>query len=212
MAKERKLTKRDETIKYVLRNPRAPLKEIAKEIGASLGLVSHIRAEMARKGMVAPLTKHSTTRGSILPKFTPPVKIETLETDQILDGEMVKKLAESENILEDIDLNDDEMQKKLLKQVQLMAFDASLHPDTRLNAINIYAKVKDIAKAKDLGPGPPRNEEQIIERLVRIMRAVGPSLTVKSVHYAFPTGEPSDDKETDKGETSNPVAEAPSPV
>ena len=172
----------------------------------SLGRVSHVRAEMVKEGLALPLAKVSPMRSHILSYFTPPIKDGEPEIDiqkELTDGKEMQELAISDPSkldIDDIDITDDQMQKKLLKQVQLMAFDPSLHPDTRLNAINIYAKVKDIARAKDLGPGPPRSQDEIIERLVRILRGVGPTLSIKAVHYAFPS-EKTNESETPDGTT-----------
>jgi hypothetical protein len=106
------------------------------------------------------------------------------DSSQLTDAKQLLELANSDILDFGLDSEED-TRKKLLKQVQLLALDPGVHPDTRLSATQVWVKLKDIARAKDLGPGLPRSREEIIDRLIRIMQAVGANLSITALEAAF---------------------------
>ena len=77
------------------------------------------------------------------------------------------------------------IQKKLLKQCLMFAMRPDLHPDTRMSASQMYNKLRDMAKAKDLGPGKPKNFAAGLTRLTELHAAVGIEMTFQAALAAF---------------------------
>ena len=177
-------------------NPHASVEMIRKLTGASPRNIYYVKSALRRQGKLSP------GRRSPAPKT-----LNISVSQPILDDDTLRAMAMNPNLAEDYG-TEVEIQTKLLREVQKIAFDTTLSPDTRLSASQIWVKLKDIARSKDLGPGPPRSEEEIVERLIRIMQGVGPQLVVKSLERAFKKG-PVDEKPSNKQETSPPGASDP---
>lgn len=153
--------------------------------GTSRRTVSYVRKQMMKEGLlpkgrrVTNLPKIPESVKEILPSETSPTI-----SGLLIDGEKLRELAKSENFEDEI-ADDEDTQKKLLKEIRKIALGVGMHPDTRLSAIQVWAKLKDIAKSKEIGPGNPKTEEEVILRLVRLMQAVGPKLVIKALEAAF---------------------------
>jgi hypothetical protein len=86
------------------------------------------------------------------------------------------------------EMDDGEVRRRLLKQCLSFAFNPELHPDTCMSASQMWAKLKEQTKARDLGPGNPLTLEAAVERHRDIDAACGPEITALGCAAAF-TGE-----------------------
>lgn len=158
--------------------------------------------------------------GGAPPAAPPPSK--KVGANTLLDSAALMELAAMAD--EAIESGDDEtIQKKLSKQALVFAFRIDLHPDTRMSASQMYYKLKDMAKAKDLGPGKPKTYAIGVDRLSDMMVACGPEMTMAAVHKAFEVKEaqadvkqpPPQQQETAPAapqETVEPSVTPPAPV
>lgn len=105
-----------------------------------------------------------------------------------IDGEALRQMNEMLDGLADED--DDATRKRMLRQMKRFAFDPALHPDTRMSASTLWAKLLDMQRAKDLGPGVPLTLAAAIERCTEFLRACGAKVAVPSFYAAFDLGDP----------------------
>jgi len=169
--------------KWLEKHPNASIKETIEGTKTSKRTVERARIELMEDGLLTP------SRRAIL-DGEPDYSNQTLDTQTLQNIAKTITSDESNEIIEAAEDYDEETRLKMLKEVKNIALNSGAHPDTRLSAIQIWAKLKDIAKAKDIGPGPPRNEQEIIDRLSRIMVGVGPTLTIKALDFAFKKEKP----------------------
>jgi hypothetical protein len=102
----------------------------------------------------------------------------------MLDHEALMELAAMIDAA--VDSGDEEMiQKKLIKQCLTFAFRLDLHPDTRMSASQMYHKLKDMAKARALGPGKPITYAAGVARLADMHRTCGPQMVMDAIKLAF---------------------------
>jgi hypothetical protein len=109
----------------------------------------------------------------------------------MLDTAAMRAIADMADI-ENLDLDDADVHKRLLKQCIRFAFDPNLHPDTRMSASTMWAKLKDLQKARDLGPGKPMTFETAVSRMCDLMQAAGPEITLAAVNAAFDVKDPNE--------------------
>lgn len=183
-----------ETKAWILANPSKITSEICKALRVSIRTVAMARRELMNEGLI-PASR----------RVNRPVLKKQDIMDHLLSNKTLQDIAKSSaeskeaqdllDSVEDFDEFDEETRKKMLRQVRIIALDPTLHPDSRLSAVNIWAKLRDLAKAKDIGPGPPRSESEILDRLVRLMQGVGPNLVVKALDKAFPKENADEDKQ-----------------
>jgi hypothetical protein len=94
-------------------------------------------------------------------------------------------------LLDDMADEDDEVtRKRMLRQVKRFAFDPLLHPDTRMAASQMWTKLLDLARQKDLGPGAPQTLTDAIARATDFCRAAGAKVMVPAFYAAFDLGPP----------------------
>jgi len=159
----------------LIANPAASNSEIVEQTGASPRTVQYIRANLRKTGILEPVRGQQTAPEGAKVMVTEPTIASILPQAADLTPEM---------------LSDDAIREKLLHQVQLTAFDPKVSAQTRLDAAQVWVKLRDIAREKELGPGLPRTEEEIIDRLVRIMQGCGAKLVIKALDRAFQRKEP----------------------
>lgn len=123
----------------------------------------------------APRASSSTEEDVASPSVTPP--------PSMLDHDAMTAMADMIDELDDLD--DEDVHKRLLRQCLTFAFNPKLHPDTRMSASQMWAKLRDQAKTKDLGPGIPLTFEAAVERMRDLMVAAGTQITLAAVHAAF---------------------------
>jgi hypothetical protein len=194
--------------------PEATIDECVRTTNVSRRTIVYIRKEMVEEGLLKPGRRTKLERP--IPEELPQKQIDSdakipIVSGMLLDGETLRNLAKNDDFEEEI-TDDQDTQRKLLKEVRKLALGAGVHPDTRLSAIQVWAKLKDIAKAKDIGPGLPKTEEDIIFRLVRIMQGVGPTLVLKAIEQAFERINPDDKAPDQQSPAIIGVTETPGPA
>ncbi len=179
---------------YILAHPADSKAQAALGTGLSESTIARARRELVAEGV---LPKSRGAYGDKAPPPmlppddrtpetapTPPTIVAGKRGDALLDHDAMLTL--SQMIDEAVDAGDDEaIHKRLIKQSLMFAFRPDLHPDTRMSASQMWGKLKDMAKAKDLGPGRPMNRADAVRRTADVLVAVGPEITVEAVHLAF---------------------------
>jgi hypothetical protein len=139
---------------YILAHPDESKEQQAAGTGCSVALIAIARKGLVEEGKLAPSRKAA----SVLPDATP---AEPAPPSGMLDHDAMMALADM-SLLEDLD--DDEVQKRMLKQCIRFAFDPKLHADTRMSASVQWGKLRDAVKIRDLGPGPPLTRAMAFDR------------------------------------------------
>lgn len=150
----------------MLADPNLSNIEIQRQTGAGTRTITYARASLRREGLIPDSRKTGINRGGL------PV--------ENLTPEDLKRFENSENIEEELG-NDDQIRTQIVRSVQRMALNPKLSPDIRLSASQIWVKLKDVSKEEELGPGPPRTEVEVIDRLLRIFEAVGHKTVLKAL-------------------------------
>ncbi len=191
---------------YILAHPDET--KLMQALGAkcSTTMIAQVRAQLIIEGKLAPSRKKTAEpKPPALPVEEPLAAAGTPPAPRkpagLLDHEAMQAMADMIDKLADLD--DEEIHKRLLKQCIQFAFDPRLHPDTRMSASQMWAKLRDQAKAKDLGPGAPVTFEEGVERMRDLMVACGAPMTLAAVNAAF-TVEDSHDETTDD-QAASPV-------
>lgn len=190
--KLKKQTKQEIIRDLLLANPEMTIRELQHQTKISKRTIMYARDSLIKDGLLPP------SRQNILETLPEEGKI--TQYTELLDGKSLSDLAGEAEFEEEI-ADDVMIQKKLMKEVRTIAFNPVNHPDVRLSAIQIWAKLKDLEKQKDIGPGPPRSESEIIERMTRLMKGVGPNICLKSLEIAFPKGNSNEKAQIDEIET-----------
>lgn len=199
---------------YILAHPTESKSQIALATGLSDSTIARARADLIQEGAVAPYRKTGVVVMPPPPQAAEPGEGTPLTGpiqpprsakggNTLLDHEAMKAMADMVDLA--VETGDDEkVHKALLKQCLTFAFRADLHPDTRMSASQMWSKLKDQAKQKDLGPGKPKTREEAVGRLSDMMIAAGPEITVEAVHIAF-------EMKGDSNAASSQQAAPPSP-
>ena len=192
-----------------LRHPDMSIAEVSKATGVATRTVARARAELVKEGLL-PQGRNATTSaadavvlslmaesGSKPPMPEPaaegppsppsPDPMGLSAAGATIDGEALRQMN---TMLDDLSDEDDEVtRKRMLKQVKRFAFDPNLHPDTRMSASQLWAKLLDMQRSKDLGPGVPVTFELAVKRCTDFLRACGAKVAVPSFYAAFDLGE-----------------------
>jgi len=195
-----------------LHHPDASIAEVAKATGVAVRTVARARETLVKEGLLAPgrnattsaadaaaLALTARTMGTAPPKALQelqegpqddpgstirPKQGPTAPRQGTIDGEALRKMSEMLDQLADED--DDITRKRMLRQVKRFAFDPNLHPDTRMSASQLWAKLLDMQRAKDLGPGVPLTIVNAVERVTDFDKACGVKIAVSALFRAFP--------------------------
>jgi hypothetical protein len=191
---------------YFIAHPEASISECVADlhrrgINISERTVAQARSELAQKGV---LPQGRNAKESIAADHATAV---TIAKDMILDDTTMKALAEGD-MTDVVDLDDEEIRKRLLKGVIRIALDPKTHVDTRLSASVIWTKLKDMARVQDLGPGKPMTRVVAIERLSELCAAVGPEIALAAMQKAFNIKESADEGEVPAHEGAAPSSPA----
>lgn len=188
---------------YILAHPDESKAQQAANAEVSQSLIASARADLVREGLILPSRKtpevedapKSEAEPEKLPILPTPKKSKSdKQVAELLDDDAMRTLAAMMDEIDD--LGDEDVLKRLQKQCLSFAFNPRLHPDTRMSASQMWAKLKDQAKTKDLGPGTPLNFEEATGRLRDLMEACGPEITLAAVNAAFTV------KDTPNGQTT----------
>lgn len=187
--------------------PDASIADCVKETGVSMRTASQAHSDLARTGKV-PMGRNNAAS---------PTAKRTATTGLIDDTTMAKlALTSGNDDLLDIDINnldDESIRKKLLKGIIAIAFRPGIHPDTQLAATQVWAKLKDMARAKELGPGKPKTREDAVARLTELLIAVGPEIAIAAMTAAFNLKEDDDAPTLAQADSSSlpPTSGSPTP-
>jgi hypothetical protein len=106
------------------------------------------------------------------------------------------------------DLTDDEVQRRLMRQAQVFAFNPTLHPDTRMSASTLWAKLRDMKKDETIGPGKPLTLLEAVRRTKEVLLAVGLTVSALAVKEAFYANQAPDVEAAALGGTAEAAGEA----
>jgi hypothetical protein len=234
MAKTSKFDSIEKAKEYILAHPDESKMEQAVATGFGDRTIARARAELVYEGKLAPSRKKvapakdaPSPPASVAPEAEPagpPAPESTAPgpapTGGLLDNLAMQQLA---NLIDTAASEEDDttVHKRLLKQCLLFAFDTRLHPDTRMSASQMWSKLRDQSKARELGPGKPKTRADAVVRLRDMNAAVGVSIWFEAGIAAFgvPTliqfltdlqKEPADATEVDEAAPPRPSEEAPS--
>lgn len=207
---------------FYLRHPDASISEVVKATGISQRTVVRARNLLVKEGLLTSGRRTDgaadlATTAAALPAPEPDAPVEPRsdappegpmrgpgrpkKQSELLDDEAMRQMSQMLDELADCE-DDEVTRKRMLKQTQRFAFDPSLHPDTRMSASQLWAKLVDMAKAQDLGPGVPLTLEAAVERATDFLKACGPTVAVPAFYKAF-------NLEADGGERKDDAAAAP---
>ena len=178
---------------WFLQNPNASIADAVMALGISERTCAQARSNLAAKGLMSPgrnrvaaAEERATLPAPLPPSEGAPVRAEALPDGTLLDDTNMRALADPDSgFLADLDLDDEETRKKLLREVKRIAFDTNAHPDTRLSATQVWLKLKDMAKTRELGPGVPLTRAAAVARLKDLFLAVGLDLVLEALLLAF---------------------------
>jgi len=180
---------------FILAHPAWSKSRIALATGLADSTIARARRELVAEGKLEPARNQP-------PTLTAPAshvaaaeagEVEPAEPEKpspkqrggtVLDHEAMLALA---NMVDGVvDSGDDELvQKMLIKQCIVFALRTDLHPDTRMSASQMWNKLRDMAKKKDLGPGKPKTQADAIARLKDMDTAVGLDLALAAMIESF---------------------------
>ena len=195
---------------YYLRHPDASIADVARETRIGIRTVARAREVLVKEGLL-PAGRNAGTPAETIAaakemvetlSITTPVETDEPEAPEepappknkggrprkdsasLLDDAAMREMAQ---MLDDLGDSEDveETRKRLLKQTQRFVFDPSLHPDTRMSASQLWTKLVDMARAKDLGPGKPLTLAEAIERCADFLRACGPAVYVAAFNLVL---------------------------
>ena len=176
---------------YILAHPDESKSQQAQATGLSPRTIATVRAELVAAGKLRPNRRVVGKPVKATKVMSPPApapassgeQTDQAASPQLLDHEAMLALAD----MDDIDsLDDAETHKRLLKQALRFAFNPKLHPDTRMSASQMWSKLRDQARAKDLGPGAPLTLEDAVARMLDMHTAAGVRVVLGAI-LAAPT-------------------------
>lgn len=168
----------------ILSNPSASVRDIVNQTGASVRTVRYVISKLRKEGLLPP-ARRANPAPEVIIQPSNSIEVKEIEVKSMeMTPELLKTMAFSDSLPDSIE-SEEETRKKMIIEVQKFAFAPNVNPETRMNAIQVWVKLKDIVRGKELGPGNPLTEEAAIERLVRIMQACGPTLVIKALDKAF---------------------------
>jgi hypothetical protein len=198
---------------FLLAHPDMSKSQVVTATGLSDSTVARARRDLVAEGRIAQArntpvvvpepqaTQPTKPKGTVDPppavSAAPAVGVPS-KAGSLLDHAALVELASMVDEL--VEAGDDEViHKKLIKQCLIFALRPDLHPDTRMSASQMYGKLKDMARAKELGPGKPKTFAIGKARLTDLLVACGPEMVLAAVHDAFTVkGEPDDQAQNDQ--------------
>jgi len=175
---------------YILAHPTESKSEQVIGSGLSESTIARARRDLIEEGRL-PAPRNAPVKEAPKPKAVAdqpaaPAKSPAPATKGMLDHKALLDLAQMIDAL--VDLGDeDEINRRLSKQALTFALRTDLHPDTRMTASMQYHKLKDQAKAKDLGPGKPKTYALALGRLKDMHQACGVKMVLTSLRESFGT-------------------------
>lgn len=181
------------TIAYILAHPDASKSEVVFGAKVSDNTVARARRILIEKGLIPESRKKDPVlptvemfpddmKGSDAPVTQPdqdPAPADPGMLDHAAMIAMASMVAQAE------ELSDEEVQRRLMRQAQLFAFTPTLHPDTRMSASTLWAKLRDMKKDEAIGPGKPMTLLEAVCRTKDVLLAVGQVVSALAVKEAF---------------------------
>lgn len=213
-------------IDYIRANPSANNVEVARELSISKRTVAYARAQLRASGELPAGRRTAPNAPDEMLASLAPVIAQVTPAAEALDGPPTPGVPPSIELpppippsalptLPDdgeVDADEDEnsIRRRIIAVARGFALNPELHPDTRLSASQVYMKLKDALKAKELGPGKPLTKEQAISRLSSLLRATGPDLALEALTRAFNLERPTN-AQGSPGTVHSPDAPPPPP-
>lgn len=212
-----------------LRHPDASIAEVAKATGVAIRTVARAREQLVKEGLLAPgrnATASAADAAALAvagmavgskPPGDLPAEPEELPTPRgSTPTQDDKAIAEMNALLDALsDEDDDTTRKRMLRQVKRFAFDPHLHPDTRMSASQLWTKLLEMQRQKEVGPSVPQTLDSAIERATDFCRAAGAKVMVPAFYKAFELGEPpngaANAQTVEQGESAQPPTEPVGP-
>lgn len=180
-----------------LHHPDASIAEVAQATGVAVRTVARARAALVAEGLLPAGRNAAVSAADALtmtaaglhlplepaPRAEAPAAAPPPPAHSTIDGEAMRKLGEMMDEIADED--DDKTRERMLRQVKRFAFDPDLHPDTRMSASTLWAKLSDMKRAKDLGPGVPMTFDAAVSRATDFLLACGIKVAVAAFCRAF---------------------------
>lgn len=220
---------RDAARAEYLRHPDASIAEVAKAANVAVRTAARARDSLVKEGLLAPGRNASASGADaaalavaasaaasregnadedrVATEDEQPSQPRGAKAAHTIDGEALRQMNDLLDQLADED--DETTRKRMLRQVKKFAFDPNLHPDTRMSASQLWAKLLDMQRAKDLGPGIPQTLALAIERATDFCRAAGLKVMVPAFYAAFDLGDPNGKADA---KTVEPGDAAPAPA
>ena len=155
---------------YLITHPEATNATVAAYFGVSERTISSVRSVAIRKNLIQP---------SYFDHTTPPIEPLTTEGAEAIAKELQKMRG-----LHNEPLSDEEMLSILSGMVRRSAADNNL--SLARDAILAYKKIQAATEVRELGPGPPQTEQELIERTSDIIDVVGPTLVAACIMRQLP--------------------------
>jgi hypothetical protein len=176
-------TRKERAREYILAHKDESIHQQAMGADVSEPLISLARRELVAEGLLE--AGRSTQKTKPAKKADPePAPTIPIKPNAMLDHTAMAAIADMASLTDD-KATDEQVSSAMLKQCIRFAFDPNLHPDTRMSASQMWAKLKERQREKQLGPRAPLTFEAATRRLADLMIAAGAKLTTAALHLAF---------------------------
>lgn len=199
--------KLEQTKEFILQHPSAKDYEIVDALRVSRRTIAYAKAELVLKGLIPAPRKTARKEPAPVPPVLPPVPAPDY-SDSLVTPANIMALA-ADPFDDDLE-SDPETQKRMTRAAKKMAFDPKNHPDIQMAAMQLWMKLKDAARARELGPGKPMTYEAAKARGMPLFKAMGLKLVIDIIETLW--GNQKETPDAPNVETPAPVGieEAPS--
>jgi hypothetical protein len=154
--------------------------------GISTATIARARAELVHEGKLAASRKQRPVQPAAPPSPPTAAVAVPAPVGGLVDSVAMRTLADMIDTVSDEE-DDAVTHRRLLKQCLMFAFDTTLHADTRMSASQMWQKLKDQTKARELGPGAPKTFAAVVDRLYDLMDACGAEAVLEAVNRFLTT-------------------------
>jgi hypothetical protein len=159
-----------------LANPTAYNTDVVKATGCSQHLVSDVRSELIKEGLLRPATQDYTSQHNAYVAPEGPAALEAQGIDELATA-ITRQISKRGEIYTD---------EQILQKLSAIADDQSQTAQTQIAASVAIHRIKQAQGARDkLGPGPPLDDEAKIHRLSLLLEACGRKISYQAWRCAF---------------------------